>query len=305
MSTKNANVSTACCGPDCCSDEDAARNEATASREIGDPADARAIVRQYYAERAITESSCCSPTGGSIEEFERLGAAIGYDLEAMRSVPDGANLGLGCGNPTAIDALRPGEIVLDLGSGGGFDCFLAARQVGPTGRVIGVDMTPEMIERARANASSGGYANVAFRLGEIENLPVETSSVDVVISNCVINLSTDKPRVFAEAFRVLKPGGRLMVSDLVLTRELPDFIRRSAEAYAGCIGGAEVRDRYLGLVSAAGFTDLTVTGEDDYLSAVSSDASEWIPDIFRAEAEAVLSGGAAVTSLKILARKPA
>src|SRR5690606_25538499 len=162
----------------------------------------------------------------------------------LQAVPEGANLGLGCGNPTAIDAIPSGATVLDLGSGGGFDCFLAARKVGPTGHVIGVDMTPEMIDRARVNARKAGLMNVEFRLGEIEALPLADASFDVIISNCVINLSPDKARVFAEAFRVLKPGGRLMVSDLVLTRELPATVRQSAAAYAACISGAELKEAY-------------------------------------------------------------
>jgi len=174
------------------------------------------------------------------------------------AVPDGANLGLGCGNPVALASLSEGETVMDLGSGAGFDCFLAANRVGKKGRVIGVDMTPEMLEKARENAAKGGYDNVEFRLGEIENLPAVDNSVDAVISNCVINLSPDKGRVFAEAFRVLKPGGRLMVSDIVILRELPDFIRKSAAAYVGCISGALLKDEYIGMIEKAGFGKVTV-----------------------------------------------
>jgi len=179
-------------------------------------------------------------------------------------VPDGANLGLGCGNPVALASLKEGDIVLDLGSGAGFDCFLAAARVGSSGKVIGVDMTPEMVEKARQNAVQGSYANVEFRLGEIESLPVANEAVDVVISNCVINLSSDKPKVFREAFRALKPGGRLMVSDMVLLQELPEVIRKSVEAYVGCIAGALMKKDYLDAIETAGFTQIEVLGEDVY-----------------------------------------
>ena len=179
----------------------------------------------------------------------------------MASIPVEANLGLGCGNPVALASLRDGETVLDLGSGPGLDCFLAANRVGDNGRVIGVDMTPEMLERARENARRGGYSNVEFRLGEIENLPVADASVDVIISNCVINLSPDKPRVFREAFRVLKPGGRLMVSDIVLEGELPPVVRESAAAYVGCIAGAMRKEDYLNAIKEAGFAEVEVVEE--------------------------------------------
>jgi SAM-dependent methyltransferase len=168
----------------------------------------------------------------------------GYGSEELTAVPEGANLGLGCGNPTALGALRPGEVVLDLGSGAGIDCFLAARAVGPAGRVIGVDMTPEMLERARENAAKGSFANVEFRLGEIEHLPVADAAVDVVISNCVINLSEDKAAVFAEMKRVLKPGGRAYLSDIALVAPLPEAVRRDPDAIAGCVGGALLIDDY-------------------------------------------------------------
>ena len=176
-------------------------------------------------------------------------------------MPSGSNLGLGCGNPTALASIKAGETVLDLGSGAGFDCFLASNKVGPEGRVIGVDMTVEMVARARDNASKGGYKNVEFRQGEIENLPVEDSTIDVIISNCVINLVPNKDKAFKEAFRVLKPGGRLMVSDIVLLKKLPDFVKDSIEAYVGCIAGAATKDRYLGAIKSAGFGDVTVIDE--------------------------------------------
>ncbi len=224
----------------------------------------RKAVREGYARIARQGSSCCARTSsccGSTDLAQDIGRNIEYSEEELEAVPKGANLGLGCGNPVALASLREGETVLDLGSGAGFDCFLAASKVGKEGRVIGVDMTPQMIEKARENASRGDYGNVEFRLGEIENLPVADSSVDAVISNCVINLSPDKERVFRETFRVLKPGGKLMVSDIVLLNELPDFINNSIEAYVGCLAGAMLRDEYLGAIEAAGFQEVTIVDE--------------------------------------------
>ncbi|MGQ9801433.1 MAG: arsenite methyltransferase [Candidatus Saccharicenans sp.] len=205
--------------------------------------------------------SCC----GSEEDARRSASlTAGYTEDDLKGIPEEANLGLGCGNPSALASLKPGEIVLDLGSGGGIDCFLAARQVGQEGLVIGVDMTPEMLERARAAAINGNYNNVEFRLGEIENLPVADSAVDVIISNCVINLSTDKPRVFREAFRVLRPGGRLLVSDLVLKKPLPPEISQSFEAYVACVAGALTMEDYLSAIQAAGFKNITILAEKSY-----------------------------------------
>jgi ubiquinone/menaquinone biosynthesis C-methylase UbiE len=189
---------------------------------------------------------------------------IGYTEEELKAVPEGANLGLGCGNPIALASLKEGEVVLDLGSGAGFDCFLAANQVGKTGKVIGVDMTAEMLDQARENTRKGNYDNVEFRLGEIENLPVGDHQVDVVISNCVINLSPNKKRVFQEAFRALRPGGRLMVSDIVLLKELPVEIRNSVAAYVGCVAGATTRKEYLEAIQAAGFEETKVLGETSF-----------------------------------------
>ncbi len=223
------------------------------------------VVREGYARIAKGNSPCCTPVssccGGGASLARTISKNIGYTDEELKAVPEGANLGLGCGNPVALASLKKGEIVLDLGSGAGFDCFLAAKKVGKTGRVIGVDMTPEMLEKARGNARKSNCENVEFRLGEIENLPVADSSVDVIISNCVINLSPDKKRVFGEAFRVLKPGGRLMVSDIVLLAPLPDFIRNSIEAYIGCLSGAMMKADYLGTVKAAGFKKIQVVDE--------------------------------------------
>lgn len=182
----------------------------------------------------------------------------------MEVVPEGANLGLGCGNPTALASLKEGEVVLDLGSGAGFDVFIAAAKVGKTGKVIGVDMTPDMLDLARKNAAKSQYKNVEFRLGEIENLPVADNSADCIISNCVINLSPDKNKVFAEAFRVLRSGGRLMVSDLVLLKQLPPKVRESVRAYIGCIAGAQQKDEYLNAIRGAGFKDVEIAEETQY-----------------------------------------
>jgi SAM-dependent methyltransferase len=195
----------------------------------------------------------------------------GYSEDEIAAAPEGANLGVGCGNPGAIERLHPGETVLDLGSGAGFDAFLAARAVGPTGRVIGVDMTDAMLERARENARRGGLRNVEFRSGAIEALPVEDASVDVVLSNCVINLSPEKGRVFREAFRVLRPGGRLQVSDIVLERPLPAALRASVEAYVGCIAGASLREDYLRDIREAGFGDVRVESEAGFADVFSLD----------------------------------
>ncbi|MFA4966647.1 MAG: arsenite methyltransferase [Candidatus Margulisiibacteriota bacterium] len=221
-------------------------------------------VRENYGVIAKKSSSCCcsaanEPCCGS--EAKAASKAIGYSDKEISSVPEGANLGLGCGNPIALASIKPGEIVLDLGSGPGFDSFLAARRVGKKGKVIGVDMTPEMIEKARQNVRKGKYSNVEFRLGEIEQLPVENNSIDIVISNCVINLSPDKAKVFKEAFRVLKKGGRLMVSDIVLLKELPASVKNSKKAYVGCIAGAVLKKDYIGFAKKAGFKKLKVLDE--------------------------------------------
>ncbi len=224
------------------------------------------LVRNRYAKVAKTNGSCCASNVSccSAPTNQQVSKMIGYSEEEMNAVPEGANLGLGCGNPTALASLKVGERVLDLGSGAGFDCFLAAKKVGKQGNVIGVDMTPEMLEKARANAKKGKYTNVEFRLGEIENLPVADKSVDVIISNCVINLAPNKKRVFEEAYRVLAPKGRLMVSDIVLLKELPKSINENVEAYAGCISGAELKERYLELIRKAGFQEVTVINERTY-----------------------------------------
>lgn len=226
----------------------------------------RELVRKNYAEiaKGNVSSCCCTPGGGG--SCCSPGAAsldLGYSPVDLDSVPEESNLGLGCGNPRAIASLKKGEVVLDLGSGAGFDCFLAAEAVGDTGRVIGVDMTPEMINKARQNAATSGIGHVEFRLGEIENLPVADQQVDVIISNCVINLSPEKRRVFQEAFRVLKNGGRLAISDVVATAPLPESIREDLKLYSGCIAGAELITDIEQMLQEAGFTDIKIEPVDE------------------------------------------
>ncbi|MFP4248195.1 MAG: arsenite methyltransferase [Armatimonadota bacterium] len=251
----------------------------------------RRVQERYGSIARARRSSCCGESSQT----------IGYDAAHADQVPDGADLGLGCGNPTAIADLKPGEKVLDLGSGAGFDCFLAANAVGPEGAVIGVDMTEDMIARARENAEKGGYENVEFRLGEIEDMPVEDEAVDVIISNCVINLVPSKQQAFAEAARVLKPGGRLHVSDIVLDGELPTAVAGSAEAYVGCVAGAVSRETYLTAMEAAGLDNIEIES--------ASDASELLAGCCE------VGGGCActpranplkgiVTSITVSARKP-
>ncbi len=221
-------------------------------------------VRDRYAEIVTKSGNCCLPSAscyGGNQTVETISRDIGYRTEDLKAVPEGANLGLGCGNPVALASLREGETVVDLGAGAGFDCFLAAMEVGKSGRVIGVDMTPAMLDKARENAEKGGYGNVEFRLGEIENLPVADNTADIIISNCVINLSPDKSRVFQEAFRVLKPGGRLMVSDIVLLKELPAALKESIDAYVGCIAGAVMKEDYLDAIGKAGFQEVRIIDE--------------------------------------------
>jgi arsenite methyltransferase len=260
--------------------------------------DVKEIVRKEYGDIAAGRASgCCT---GCSPETSAL--QIGYGSEELGAVPEGANLGLGCGNPTAIAELRPGEVVADLGSGAGFDCFLAARWVGPTGRVIGVDMTDEMLGKARENAEKGGFTNVEFRKGDIEELPLEDASVDVILSNCVLNLVPNKRKAFAEIARVLKPGGRIAVSDIVLERPLPPEILEDAAAYAACISGAIEREEYLRLLREAGLSEVRVTQETDaceMLLASSGPVSDLLRDRYAAEE---LRGW--VTSIHVAARRP-
>jgi SAM-dependent methyltransferase len=269
-------------------------------------------VRERYARAAKPGAPCCTPVpspcgcgqpGLSEEKTSRM---IGYSPEELKSAPEDANLGLGCGNPTALAGLNKGETVLDLGSGAGLDCFLAAGKVGQAGRVIGVDMTPEMIDRARENARKNGYGNVEFRLGEIENLPLADGSVEVIISNCVINLSTDKARVFREAFRVLKPGGRMMVSDLALKKPLPRVIRESVEVYVACIAGALVREDYLDAIRKAGFKSIEVVSKKAFpaeLVLEDSPAPEIIKKLNLPRKE-LMEHVSSVLSLSVKAVKP-
>ncbi|MGD8319114.1 MAG: arsenite methyltransferase [Gemmatimonadota bacterium] len=225
--------------------------------------DVRKAVRDRYARAATENDGCCGPGCGCGDaDAEATAASIGYTAAELADLPTDANLGLGCGNPTAIASLDQGQTVLDLGSGAGIDCFLAARKVGPTGRVIGVDMTPEMVSRARANAEKGGYSNVEFRLGEIEALPVADGSVDVIISNCVLNLSPEKDRVLAEARRVLRQGGRMVVSDMVSEHRVPDVVAGSLDSVAACL--PTLRARYLEEFRRAGFSDVRITEEKPY-----------------------------------------
>lgn len=235
---------------------------------VDDESEIRQLVRESYAETASegccggSETSCCSGDGETSDteggDADEIAREIGYDDEAIETVEGEANLGLGCGNPTAIADLEPGETVLDLGSGGGFDCFLAAREVGPEGQVIGVDMTPEMVEKARANARENDTDVVEFRLGEIEHLPVADETADVIISNCVVNLSPAKGQVFEETHRVLRPGGRLAITDPVRIDSLPEGVQEDPGSLAGCISGAEPPERVTNLLKAAGFVDVSI-----------------------------------------------
>jgi arsenite methyltransferase len=238
-------------------------------------------VRESYAKVAAGSSCGCGSGSGSCcsqaDTKQEISEKMGYSKEELGELPEGADLGLGCGNPLALASLKKGEVVLDLGSGAGIDCFLSAQKVGPEGRVIGVDMTPEMLEKARENAIKDNYKNVEFRLGEIENLPVADGIIDIVISNCVINLAPDKDRVFLEAFRVLKPGGRIMVSDIVLLKELPRIIQDNMASYVGCISGAVIKDAYLNSIRHAGFKDVKIMDEAVFpLSYIVSDDTAYI-----------------------------
>ena len=219
----------------------------------------RKMVREGYGKIAKSEKNGCGCGCGS-----NISQQVGYSPGELNAVPEGADLNLGCGNPVALASLKPGETVVDLGSGGGLDCFLASKKVGDKGHVIGVDMTAEMLDKARTNCKKGRYKNVEFRLGEIENLPVADNTADVVISNCVVNLSPNKQRVFGEAFRVLKPGGRLMISDLVLLKDISEDVKESVLAYVGCIAGAEMKADYIKMIGDAGFREVEVIEETRY-----------------------------------------
>ncbi len=220
------------------------------------------LVKKSYADIAKSSGCGCGSCGcDSNLTVQKQSGEMGYSQDEMNKAPKGSNLGLGCGNPVAIASLKEGEVVLDLGSGAGFDAFLASPKVGKAGKVIGVDMTEEMLKKARENATRGNYTNVEFRKGDIENLPVDDNSVDAIISNCVINLAPNKEKVFKETYRVLKTGGRLMISDVVLTKPLPDELKNDEELLIGCISGAILKQDYLKLLERAGFTDITIHKE--------------------------------------------
>jgi SAM-dependent methyltransferase len=305
-----------CCGPNCCADT-----------QVATPPDdqrVRDTVREGYAEIArsgqwsgvrpasadVAESvsgcgggGCCGPTTVTPEQ---IALAVGYEADDLSALPDGSNMGLSCGNPTALASLTPGEVVLDLGAGGGFDCFIAGPRVGARGRVIGVDMTAEMVSKARANAASyrdqTGLDNVEFRLGEIEHLPVADASVDVVISNCVLNLSPDKAQVWREIARVLKPGGRVAVSDLALLRPLPESVRADLEQLVGCVAGAVLVDETRAMAEAAGLTGIEMASKPQYIKAM----EDWQDPLYKALIGKLPAGSGAsdfITSLDVTARK--
>lgn len=260
-----------------------------------------ATARQGSCGCCTQASSCCG--AGSPASADTYSRHVGYSEDEIESVPEGANLGLGCGNPVALASLKEGEVVLDLGSGPGFDCFLAAQRVGASGKVIGVDMTADMLDLSRATARQSGYDNVEFRLGEIEHLPVADKSIDAIISNCVINLAPDKRQVFHEAYRVLKRGGRLMVSDIVLNKELPVEVKNSLDAYASCVAGAALKQDYLEAIKEAGFRNIKIVHEDLFSAEFLSDAAERSP--LNTLPRDVLEGAAAaVSSVKVQALKP-
>jgi len=274
--------------------------------------DIRTTVREQYGAMARAGSSCCGPSSNGCcapaADPAALASAIGYDAgELARILPEGANLGLSCGNPGAIAALKPGEVVLDLGSGAGFDAFLCGPKVGASGRVIGVDMTPDMLAKARGNIAGytqrTGLANVEFRMGEIEHLPVADASVDVVISNCVINLSPDKPQVWREIARVLKPGGRVAVSDMVLLKPLPAALAAAINAYVGCIAGASLLDDLRAMMRDAGLVKLELTPKPAYVATLSAG-----DDPLYRQVRALLPEGGSpadyITSMDIAARRP-
>jgi SAM-dependent methyltransferase len=284
----NTPTTKTCCGPECCGTEKPV-TEARASKDVEQVVK---TVRERYAEIVSTGGSCCGTKPCCDDQAARAVAlGLGYTEGELQRLPDGANLGLGCGAPVAALGLQPGETVLDLGSGAGLDAFLAAETVGAEGRVIGVDMTPEMVARARENAARFEVRNVEFREGRLEDLPVEASSIDAVTSNCVLNLVPDKRRVFAQVARVLKPGGRMVISDILLDRALPAAVAHDVISYVGCVAGASRREQYFADLGAAGLSDVEVLRDVDYLAGVK--------DAVPAELEALLGRtGATLDQIK-------
>lgn len=293
-----------CCDDSCCTPATAGTQASVADEHI-----VREHVREGYAQ--IAQGGCCGPSGGgccgaTAFSPEQLAAAIGYSAGELSAVPESANMGLSCGNPTAIASLKAGEVVLDLGSGGGFDCFVAGPKVGAAGRVIGVDMTPEMLAKARRNIATyrnaSGLDNVEFRLGEIESLPVADASVDVVISNCVLNLSPDKPRVWGEIARVLRRGGRVAVSDLALVKPLPEAVRADVQALVGCVAGAVMVEETRAMAEKAGLRDIVLTQKPEYIDAMTN----WEDPLYRAIVAKLPTGSKPsdyITSLDVTAVK--
>jgi arsenite methyltransferase len=265
-------------------------------------------VREGYARLAKQATSYYSSRKcyGCADLPDEICKRLGYTEEEIRTAPPESNLGLGCGNPVALACLKEGEIILDMGSGAGFDCFLASIRVGPKGKVIGVDMTTEMVERARANARKGGFTNIDFRQGDLENMPVADDFVDVVISNCVINLVPNKRRAFKEAFRVLKPGGRLAFSDIVLLKELPDFVKASTKAYIGCLAGAILREDYLDQLESAGFQEVELVDESNFpIETLLDDCGgRSIAEVPEASPEQLEQVRLSISSIKVSAFKP-
>ena len=273
----------------------------------------RQLVREGYAKIAKDSSAgCCGPgvscCGSAPQDADKLAHELGYSVEELKALPEGANMGLSCGNPAALAALKPGEVVLDLGSGGGFDVFIAGRKVGATGRAIGVDMTPEMLSKARRNTAGyqkeTGLNNAEFRLGEIEHLPVADNGVDVIISNCVINLSPDKQQVWREMARVLKPGGRVAVSDMALVKPLPPEVLKMVEALVGCVAGAILVSDTERMAREAGLTDIVLKTKPKYIEAM----TDLEDPLYRKIVEHLPAGAKAsdyITSLEVQARKPA
>jgi arsenite methyltransferase len=301
--------SRSCCSDSCCSSDSAGVTTREAEETV------REKVREGYGKiaRQTGASSCCGPSdvgggccGAAVLSPDDVARAVGYSEKDIGALPEGANMGLSCGNPTALASLRTGEVVLDLGSGGGFDCFVAGPKVGPSGRVIGVDMTPDMLSKARRNLASyveqAGLDNVEFRLGEIEALPVADRSVDVVISNCVLNLSPDKPRVWREIARVLKPGGRVAISDLALVKPLPASVKEDLEALIGCVAGAALVEDTRRMAQAAGLTQIVLTPRPAYIDAMTS----WQDPLYKRIIAGLPTGstpGEYITSLDVAARK--